>query len=220
MQRRQPDPTLSAVHSVGSLDADPVDVVVLSSDEGLISTLQEAAGTANVIWHAPSEDAAVDLLVGGRCGIFIADLAVVRTDASALLEKLQAQFPELVLLGAGRREDEGAVARLISKGHVYRFLHKPVSPARANLFLATATRRYRELVPGISPAMATVRHFTQPSNRGTLLLGIGVVAALALVGVGMLMMRPSTHDIAPTAVEPVASANAPATATTSPADEI
>ncbi|MFL6548203.1 MAG: energy transducer TonB, partial [Povalibacter sp.] len=75
--------------------------------------------------------------------------------------------------------------------------------------------------PGISPAMATVRHFTQPSNRGTLLLGIGVVAALALVGIGMLMMRPSTHDIAaPAAVEPAASTNAPATATTSPADEI
>src|SRR5262245_54290861 len=157
MQRRQQDAKFSALNAGGTLAADAIDVVVLSDDGSLLQTLQESAGTTHVIWHAPSPDAAVDLLVGGRCGILIADLNLLGRDAAGLLERLQGQFPELVLLATGRRDEEGVVAGLISKGCVYRFLHKPVSPARADLFLATATRRYRELVPTApSPALATV----------------------------------------------------------------
>src|SRR3954453_19885486 len=100
MQRRQSEPTLSTVHAGGTLNADAVDVVVLSADESLIATLQEAAGATQALWHAPPPEAPVDLLVGGYCGILVADLAVLRPDAAAMLERLQAQFPELVLLAA------------------------------------------------------------------------------------------------------------------------
>ena len=203
MQRRQPDHAYGTAHAAAALDPDAVDVVVLSADEALMATLQEATGTTNTLWHAPTIDAAVDLLVGGHCSVFIADLTVLHTDASALFERLHAQFPELVLLAAGRRDEESAVAGLISKGHVYRFLHKPVSPARANLFLAAATRRYRDLVPSVSPARATVRHLARPANRGTLVLGLGVVAALALVSVGVVMMDPFSRK--PSAALAVAS---------------
>jgi TonB family protein len=198
MQRRQPDPTLTAVRAVAATDAGSVDLVVLSADETLITTLQEAVGFTNVLHHAPTVDAAVELLVRGHCGILIADLAVLHSDAAQLLERLQSQFPELILLAAGRREEENAVAGLISKGHVYRFLHKPVSPARASLFVSAATRRYHELASGRSPALATVRQLAQPANRSSLLLGIGIAAALALLGTGVLMLRPSSNQPVPT----------------------
>lgn len=208
MQRRQHDAKFSALNAGDLHGADVVDVVVLSADEALLATLQEAAGTTNAIWHAPSADAAVDLLVGGHCGIFIADLNVLRSDAAGLLERLQAQFPELILLATGRRDEEHAVAGLISKGSVYRFLHKPVSPARASLFLATATRRYRELVPATSPALATVRQLTQPSNRPAL-IGGAAVAILCLLAAGLYLRRGSPEQ-APTAAATPAAVAPPA----------
>ncbi|HEY5810765.1 MAG TPA: hypothetical protein VIT67_22535, partial [Povalibacter sp.] len=203
MQRRQQDADPTALNDGATLGGDAVDVVILSADKALIATLQEAARTTHAVWHAPSADVAVDLLVGGRCGILIADLNVLHTDAAALLERLQAQFPELVLLATGRRDQETAVAGLISKGSVYRFLHKPVSPARASLFIATATRRYHELSPTTSPGLATVQQLTRPANRLPLIAGTVIVALL--VSVVVWFMRQS---------EPAASALAPPTAVT------
>ncbi len=181
---------------------------MISADDALLTTLQQSAGPEHVFWHAPSAESAVELLVGGHCGILIADLQVVR-DPAAVLSRLQTQFPELVLLATGRREEEGAVAGLVSKGAVYRFLHKPVSPARANLFLATATRRYYELSQTASPAIATVKQLTQPANRLPLIGGAVAVAVLAIAAV-MLMNRtdepavPSPAVVTPEAATPSA----------------
>lgn len=181
MHRRQHDASFTALNAGGTHTGHMVDVVVLTADDGLLATLQDAVGTGHALWHAPSADAAVDLLVGGRCGILIVDLQIiVRSDAAALLERLQNQFPELVLLATGRREEEGAVAGLISNGCVYRFLHKPVSPARANLFLAAATRRHQELGDSTSPALAAARQLAQPSNRIRLIAGGVAVLILAV----------------------------------------
>ena len=199
MQRRQPDPSLSTVHSAAGSHPDCVEVVILSADETLTATLHDSAGTSNVFYHAPTADAAVELLVRGHCGILIADLAVLRSEAASLLERLHAQFPELILLAAGRREEENAVAGLISKGQIYRFLHKPVSPARASLFIATATRRYHEVVAGRSPALASVRQLTRAASRRSMPLGLGIVAAIVLFGAGAFMLRPAFKTDKPVA---------------------
>lgn len=108
------------------------------------------------MWHAPSIDTAVDHLVDGRCDVLIADLGTLRGDVAALLERLQTQFPELIFMATGRREEEGTVASLLSTGRIYRFLHKPISPGRAFQFLNAATRRYNEL-SDIPVALQTVR---------------------------------------------------------------
>jgi hypothetical protein len=182
MHSRRPDPSFIVPAAGVTLSADPVDVVALTTDAALLATLQEIMGPQHALWHAQDADATVELLVGGHCGILIVDLQVVHTDAARLLERLQAQFPELVLLATGRREEEGAVASLVSSGRVYRFLHKPVSPARASLFISAATRRYGENSDSTSPGFAAVRQFTRPSRRtGTIAAAIGaiVVALLA-----------------------------------------
>ncbi len=208
MQRRQPDANPGALPLVGSPTGATVDVIVISTDAALIATLQQAAGADHVLWHAPSIDAAVELLVDGRCGVLIADMQAVHGQAAAALERLQTQFPELVMLAAGRRDEEGRVAGLVSKGSVYRFLHKPVSPARANLFLATATRRYHELAQNVSPALAGVRELTKPANRTPLLAG-GVVALLLIAGAAAYLVRPQPDSVA------AVPAPAPLTATSS-----
>jgi len=49
------------------------------------------------------------------------------------------------------------VTPLVSSGRVYRFLHKPISPPRAQLFIGAATRRYQEMRAFEPMALATVR---------------------------------------------------------------
>lgn len=181
MQSRRPDQRLTAPAAGTLLSADPVDVVVLTTDVALLKTLQEAASPEHTLWHAQSADATVELLVGGHCGVLIADLQVLRMDAARLLERLQVQFPELVLLATGRREEEHTVAALVGSGCIYRFLHKPVSPARASLFLSAATRKCIDNSGSVSPALAAVRQLTRPSYRTATIMAAAAVFAVLLL---------------------------------------
>ena len=188
MQSPRPDADRSSTGGRISLSRADVDVIVLTTDLGLLEILQDASGPEHILWHAQSTDEAVSLLVGGRCGVLIFDLQVLRNTAEALrgsvgalLVRLQLQFPELVLLAMGRREEENSIGPLVTSGRVYRFLHKPVSPERAALFISTAARRHIELSNTMSPAMAAVRQFTQPVHRATffgVIVGIMALAAI------------------------------------------
>ena len=198
MHSTRQDPTLAALQAGAGLPGHVLDVVVLTSDPGVLATLREAAGPEHAIWHAPSADTAVDLLVGGRCSILIADLGALRGDAAALLDQLHAQFPELVLMATGRRDEEHSVAMLVSDGRIYRFLHKPVSPARANLFLSAASRRYHEL-RNVEPIhLTTVQTIAARPNLSLLVVSIVV---LLIVGIGAAIWYLNRKE--PAAVAPL-----------------
>lgn len=186
MHNRRHDANLSATGPRAAPVGPDVDVIVLTTDFELLGMLQEAAGPEHIIWHAQSANEAVELLVGGRCGVLIADLQVLRADAAPLLVRLQAQFPELVLLAMGRRDEESFIGSLVTSGRIYRFLHKPLSPARASVFISTAARRYVELHTTASPAITAVKQLArQPAPRATLL---GVVVVTIVLG-GLWMVR-------------------------------
>jgi TonB family protein len=180
VQSTRHDSSLAALQAGAGLPGHVLDVVVLTSDPGVLATLREAAGPEHAIWHAPSPDNAVDLLVGGRCSILIGDLGALRGDAANLLDQLHSQFPELILMATGRREEEHSVATLVSDGRIYRFLHKPVSPARASLFLQAATRRYNELRNSEPIGLATSKQ-TAPRSRTPLIVA-GIVALFLAAG--------------------------------------
>lgn len=203
MQNRRHDANHSATGPRAAPVGPDVDVIVLTTDFELLGMLQDAAGPEHIIWHAQSANEAVELLVGGRCGVLIADLQVLRGDAAALLERLQAQFPELVLLAMGRRDEESSIGSLVTSGRVYRFLHKPLSPARASVFISTAARRYVELSTTTSShAIAAVRQLAQqPAPRATLL---GVVAGIVVLGGLWTMREPIGRMIDAAVVEPAA----------------
>jgi TonB family protein len=196
VQSTRHDSNLAALQA-GGLPGHVLDVVVLTADPGVLATLREASGPEHAIWHAPSADNAVDLLVGGRCCILVADLGTLRGDAAALLDRLHTQFPELILMATGRREEEHTVALLVSDGRIYRFLHKPVSPARASLFLAAATRRYNELRSTVPVALTTVK--TIAARPNVALIAIAVIALLAAVTGVALWQRIDKPSAAPTA---------------------
>jgi TonB family protein len=206
VQSTRHDPTLAALQAGAGLPGHVLDVVVLSSDPGVLATLREGAGPEHAIWHAPSADTAVDLLVGGRCSILIADLGALRGDAANLLDQLRSQFPELILMATGRRDEEHSVATLVSDGRIYRFLHKPVSPARASLFLQAATRRYNEVqntAPvGVAASQAAAKRPSVP------LIAAGIFALLiAAAGVAFWQFRRSEPE--PVAPPPAVGALTP-----------
>lgn len=195
-----------AGRSLAGLD---VDVIVLTTDADLLAILHDASGPDHILWHAQSADEAVELLVGGHCGVFIADLQLLGSNAAALLERLQQQFPELVLLAMGRRDEESSIGTLVTSGRVYRFLHKPVSPARASVFIAAAARRHIELSTATSPALAAVRQLTQPEHRKSYLrVGIAIAGIAVLWWQWDAVGRLARNFIPPTTTTPPARSTA------------
>lgn len=197
MQSTRHDPSLAALQAGAGLPGHVLDVVVLTSDPGVLATLREAAGPEHAIWHAPSADNAVDLLVGGRCSILIADLGALRGDAAALLDRLHAQFPELILMATGRRDEEHSVAMLVSDQRIYRFLHKPVSPARASLFLSAATRRYNELRHVEPVHMTTAKQIATQPRSSAIVVSIAFLLIVAAAVAVWFMMREEPVAITP-----------------------
>jgi TonB family protein len=197
VQSTRHDSNLAALQAGAGLPGHVLDVVVLTGDPGVLATLREAAGPEHAIWHAPSADTAVDLLVGGRCCILVADLGALRGDAANLLDQLHSQFPELILLATGRRDEEHSVAMLVSDGRIYRFLHKPISPARANLFLGAATRRYNEVQHRDPIGLTTTQTVAPRSNTPFIVAGV-LALLIAAAGVALWQFGRSESESLPT----------------------
>ena len=117
-----------------------VDVVVLSDDLALYQATRDAVGERNPVWRARTAAESVDLLLTGRCGVLLLDMSVVSTQPASLVEQIVDQFPDVVVVVAGRRDDEALLEQLIRDGLIYRFMHKPLSPKRAGMFLHAAMR--------------------------------------------------------------------------------
>jgi TonB family protein len=142
---------LASDEDVGTLDSlryslagDIVELVVLSVDEPFLQTLRDALGETQRLWHVPSSDKVSDLLLAGQVGILVLDVPALHAAAAVFIGQIKRQFPDLVVVVAGSRDDETSLAGLISSGAVYRFIHKPMSPGRARSFADAAVRRFQE----------------------------------------------------------------------------
>ncbi len=174
-----------------SLASDIVELVVLTADEAFLQTLREAVGGARRLWHVPSADKVSDLLVAGEVGIFVLDVQTLHETPSVFIGQIKRQFPDLVVVVAGNRDAEILLAGLISTGIVYRFIHKPMSPARAKLFADAAVRKYDEQrrLAAATPAIKR----GSPSNR--VALAAGVMGAVSVIALAIWAIR-SSEDAA------------------------
>ncbi len=141
-QPRRPEP-VAETRDPGVL----VDVVVLSADLVLFDAIKGAVGERNPVWRARSAEESVDLLLTGKCGVLLLDMAAVSTRPASLVEQIAEQFPDVVMVVAGRREDEALLAQLISEGLVYRFMHKPCSRRSAATSSGAKRTRGRRSCP-------------------------------------------------------------------------
>jgi TonB family protein len=173
-----------------SLASDIVELVVLTTDEVFLQTLRDAAGGSRRLWHVLSPDKVSDLLVAGEVGIVVLDAQALHEGSRVFVEQIKRQFPDLVIVAAGLRGDENSLAGLISAGLVYRFIHKPMSPARAKLFADAAIKKYED--QRRRAAETPRRNRATPSN--TLWLIGGAIAALVLIAVIAFAVHRSGGD--------------------------
>ena len=189
-----------------------VDVVVLSGDLALFQAIRDAVGERNPVWRARTAAESVDLLLNARCGVLLVDMGASFTQPPALVAQIAEQFPDVVIVVAGRREDEALLAGLISDGLVYRFMHKPLSPRRAGMFLGAAIRAHLErridrTSSGLLPGVGSLR---ARSDWGKwLFVAVGVALFVTLLAV-LLYARYQERQPRPAA--PAASVPVPALA--------
>jgi TonB family protein len=160
-----------------SLASDIVELVVLTADETFLQTLREAVGPSRRLWHVLSPDKVGDLLLAGGVGILVLDVQALRQACALFVTQMKQQFPDLVIVVAGARDAETELARLISDGTVYRFIHKPMSPARARLFADAAVKRYEDQRRRIGETAAA-----KPQGTGGLMIAGGCAAICAIAG--------------------------------------
>jgi protein TonB len=166
-------------------------------------------GERNPVWRARSAEESVDLLMSGRCGVLLVDMAAVSAEAPTLVEQIVEQFPDVVVVVAGRREDEATLAKLISDGLVYRFMHKPLSEKRAGMFLNAAVRAHAERMQGritepLLPVMGEIGSRMDFRKWAFVTLGLALfLAALAILLVSLDEARnPAPPPVARTADRP------------------
>jgi len=175
-----------------SLASDIVELVVLTADEVFLQTLREAVGPSRRLWHVPSSDKVSDLLLAGGVGILVLDAQVLRQAGTSFITQIKHQFPDLVIVVAGTRDTEIELARQISDGSVYRFIHKPMSPARARLFADAAVRRYDEQRRRLGETAAAAN----PARPRGLMVAGGCVLVCAVAGILWSLTRADRHPAA------------------------
>ena len=146
-------------------------VACVTADATLADALRAAAPSVSIATAATPFELA-DLLLSGACGVLVMDLAELGTSATTVLHHLANQFPDVPIIGIGTRHEEAEVAGLISTGEVYRFLHRPLSAARARTFVEAALRRHAELRPTAQTLKGAAAH-TSPAGPITQRLATG-----------------------------------------------
>jgi TonB family protein len=158
-------------------------LVVLTHDAELLQTLRAVATDHDISTVGAEADLANHLL-NDHAGVAVLDTDFVTTPINQLCDRLKSQFPDLVLVVAGRHEDQGMLTAQITRGTVYRFLHKPVSEQRVRLFVTAAWRRHGVEHAEVLEATATNLRkpvWNTPKAPPKNLMWIGGAAALVLV---------------------------------------
>jgi FixJ family two-component response regulator len=172
-------------------------LVVLTRDAALAQTVK-ALGSEHVVATVRAEADLAGELISKHIGVAIIDVGATSSPVDQLTERLKSQFPDLILIVAGRLDDQSTLAQQISAGTVYRFLHKPVSEQRVRLFVDAAWRRHDE-ESGTHKVLTTTGIPAALRSRLTynsLWLGAGALAVLAIAA-SWLMTRQTASAVPP-----------------------
>ncbi|HSN70775.1 MAG TPA: energy transducer TonB, partial [Steroidobacteraceae bacterium] len=164
--------------------SEAVPVLLVSTDPALRAVVGAAIDQRHEFRQVDSADAAVDSLLRAPSGVLITDLAGVHGDVPNLFVGLRDQFPDLVMIAAGTRDDESRVAGLLSDGTLFRFLHKPASPGRISLFIDAAVQRHER-----ASGSRLWRRLAAAGGPGRILLWVLLGALLIAAGTAAWLLR-------------------------------
>jgi TonB family protein len=151
----------------------PQPLIALTRDPQLVAALKTVSDPSHAVLPVGSEVDLSGALLTHQGGVAVIDCAAVASAVPQLIDRLHTQFPELVLIVAGRADQQGMLASHITDGSVHRFLHRPLSVQRVRLFVESAWRRHAQggVVPEAAPA-------PPPPRRGRAVLVLLGLAAL------------------------------------------
>ncbi len=121
-----------------------VDVLVLTKDDEFLSTIKDSARGLHNVHQAATTNQADDIVGRNKIGVLVTDAAMSDDGIETLTQQLRKHCPRLVAIVAGRRDDGEMLMDLINRGHVYRFLLKPVSPGRARLAIEASVKHHMD----------------------------------------------------------------------------
>ncbi|MBT8426899.1 MAG: hypothetical protein KJO02_02595, partial [Erythrobacter sp.] len=121
-----------------------VDVLVLTKDDEFLATIKDSARGLHNVHHALTTAQADEFIGAHKIGVLVTDAAMSDDSVETLTQRLKKDCPRLVAIVAGRRDDGELLMDLINRGHVYRFLLKPVSPGRARLAIEASVKHHME----------------------------------------------------------------------------
>lgn len=122
----------------------PQPLIALTRDRQLVAILKKVTDSAHQVLPVGSEVDLSSALLNHQGGVAVLDCAAIASPLGQLIDRVHAQFPELVLIVAGGVDEQGMLAAQITAGSVHRFLHKPLSEQRVRLFVEAAWRRHAQ----------------------------------------------------------------------------
>ena len=178
-------------------------LLVLSRDADLLEVIGQVS-TEHPVTPVSAETDLANRLLSDPLGVVVIDAAAAVTPIGELTEQLRIQFPDHVWIVAGDQKHQATLTADITKGRVYRFLHKPVSEQRIRLMLDAAWRRHEELLAGEAetPTTPSIEAGDRGPRGRAALFG---VAATLLVAAGIWIVAHESTEPGQQAVSAAAS---------------
>jgi DNA-binding NtrC family response regulator len=150
----QPAPAPSAAPAATSArpkSATGLGIVVFSSDNEVIDTVQKAVRGRLPVYNAGNVVHVVKILAEHRPGVLVTDVSTDKATIQAMTARLKEHLPELVTIAVSQHRDVLDMVWLINHGQIFRFLRKPLSAGRCAISLQAALQHHRMLLknPGL-----------------------------------------------------------------------
>jgi DNA-binding NtrC family response regulator len=121
-------------------------VVVFSSDEEVITTVQQAVRGRLPVYRASNIVKVVSILTEHRPGVLVTDISTDKQTIQSMTARLKEHLPELVTIAVSQHRDVLDMVWLINHGQIFRFLRKPLSAGRCAVSLQAALQHHRMLL--------------------------------------------------------------------------
>lgn len=168
-----------SVSAAPSLSAKPklaagLGIVVFSSDDEVVHTVQNAARGRLPVHRATNIVHVVKILTEHKPGVLVTDVSDDKATIQAMTARLKEHVPQLVTICISEHRDVLDMVWLINHGQIFRFLRKPLSAGRCAISLQAALQHHRMLLK--NPELVK-RHEVDAAGQSTSLVD-GMLAKL------------------------------------------
>jgi len=121
-------------------------VVVFSSDNEVIDTVQKAVRGRLPVYNAGNIVHVIKIIDEHRPGVLVTDVSEDKATIQSLTARLKEHLPQLVTIAVSQHRDVLDMVWLINHGQIFRFLRKPLSAGRCAISLQAALQHHRLLL--------------------------------------------------------------------------